>query len=290
MRFKLSLKLEDIVGNIFYTDQKAKEAEAQKTANLQQTANNVFGKTQTNTYNPFLKKNGELSNPLLNYQKILDNPNISQVAKNYIAQATGLTPTATPTTQQKTVESSTPQTDTVTNGTVQTTTVPSGTPTQNTTPTTTGTGEFTNSVGKRVANTSSYNNSAAKGQCVWYVRGRASEKLGKTVGALGNANEMWYNAKSDAKLSATAENIKPNTVVSYKYGTGSAGQKYGHVIFIEDVVGDTVYYTEGGSGYYKNGTDGVVKTATKQGILSGVNTDGSRMGSGVIGFIDLSKY
>ena len=288
MRFKLSLKLEDIVGNIFYTDQKEKEAEEQKTANLQQTANNVFGKTQnskTKTLNPFLNKNGELINPRLNYQKLLDNPNISQVAKNYITQATGLTPTTTPTTKQNTIVSSTP-----TNGTVHKTTVPSSVPTQNTTPTTTGTGEFTNSVGKRVANTSSYNNSAAKGQCVWYVRGRASEKLGKTVGALGNANEMWYNAKSDSKLSATEENIKPNTVVSYKYGTGSAGQKYGHVIFIEDVVGDTVYYTEGGSGYYKNGTDGVVKTATKQGILSGVNTNGSRMGSEVIGFIDLSKY
>ncbi len=145
-------------------------------------------------------------------------------------------------------------------------------------------------VGKRIANTASYNNSAAKGQCVWYVRGRASEKLGKTVGALGNANQMWYNAKDSAKLSATKDNIKPNTIVSYSKGVTSAGQKYGHVIFIEDVVGDTVYYTEGGSSYYKNGTDGVVKTATKEGILNGVNTSGGRMGSGIIGLIDLSKY
>ena len=145
-------------------------------------------------------------------------------------------------------------------------------------------------VGKRIANTATYNNSAAKGQCVWYVRGRASEKLGKTVGALGNANQMWYNAKDSAKLSATKDNIKPNTIVSYSKGVTSAGQKYGHVIFIEDVVGDTVYYTEGGSSYYKNGTDGVVKTATKEGILNGVNTSGGRMGSGIIGLIDLSKY
>ena len=106
----MSLKLVDIVGNIFHTNEKAKAKEAQKSANLQQKANNVFGTTETsrtNTYNPFLKKNGELLNPLLNYQKILDNPNISQKAKNYITQATGLSPTVT---QQRTVVPSTAQT------------------------------------------------------------------------------------------------------------------------------------------------------------------------------------
>lgn len=144
--------------------------------------------------------------------------------------------------------------------------------------------------GRKVANSASYNNDAAKGQCVWYVRGRAKEKLGVDTGAIGNANEMYYNAKESAKVSASTHNLKPNMIVSYSKGTGSAGQTYGHVIFIEDVVGDTVYYTEGGSGYYKNGTDGVVKTATRQGIIDGVNTSGARMGSGVLGFIDLSKY
>ena len=106
----MSLKLKDIVGNIFHTDKRAKAEETQKSANLQQKANNVFGTTETsrtNTYNPFLKKNGELLNPLLNYQKLLDNPNISQKAKNYITQATGLSPTVT---QQRTVVPSTGQT------------------------------------------------------------------------------------------------------------------------------------------------------------------------------------
>jgi hypothetical protein len=125
---------------------------------------------------------------------------------------------------------------------------------------------------------------------VWYVRGRAKEKLGKDTGAIGNANEMYYGAKASARLAPTVENIKPNTILSYQYGSGSLGQKYGHVIFIEDVVGDTVYYTEGGSGYYKNGTDGVVKTGTRQQILNGVNSAGARIGSNAIGLIDLSKY
>ena len=110
----MSLKLDEIVGNIFYTKEKEKAAEAQKSAALQQKANNVFGtasNTATNALNPFLNKNGELFNPNLNYQKLLDNPNISSVAKKYIQQATGLSPTVTeqkPTvTEQKAVAPST---------------------------------------------------------------------------------------------------------------------------------------------------------------------------------------
>ena len=111
----MSLKLKEIVGNIFHTDEKEKAVESQKTANLQQTANNVFGVSQKatpSTYNPFLNKNGELFNPLLNYQKILDNPNISQKAKNYITQATGLSPTV-----NEVVPSTPAQTPTTSNAT-----------------------------------------------------------------------------------------------------------------------------------------------------------------------------
>lgn len=279
----MSLKLQDIVGNIFYTDEKEEAEEAQQSANLQQKANNVFGtidKSET---------------PYKNYEKVSKNSKISSRTKKYIQDATGLNTKTSKNTldmdkvgkyvalsKSKESESSTLPVQTETTGV-------SANPTKQA-PVQSGTGNFAKSVGKRVANTASYNNNAAKGQCVWYVRGRASEKLGKDPGAIGNANEMYYNAKADAKLSATTSNIKPNIIVSYGKGTSSAGAKYGHVIYIEDVVGDTVYYTEGGSGYYKNGTDGVIKTATREGILKGVNSSGSRMGSNVIGFIDLNKY
>ena len=89
----MSIKLKDIVGNIFHTEEKSNNEETQKTAQLQQKTNNVFGKTDS--YNPYLKKNGELVNPYLNYQQILDNPNVSNKAKEYITQATGLTQTQT---------------------------------------------------------------------------------------------------------------------------------------------------------------------------------------------------
>lgn len=85
-----------MVGNIFYIDAKDKLAENKKALSLQNTVDNMFGtnnKSEANLNNPFLNKNGELFNPLLNYQKLLDNPKISQRAKNYISQATGLTST-----------------------------------------------------------------------------------------------------------------------------------------------------------------------------------------------------
>lgn len=138
-------------------------------------------------------------------------------------------------------------------------------------------------LGSKIANTDSYNNDAAYGQCVWYVRGRMKEKFGKDWGAIGNANEVWYNAPQQSRLKATADNIKPNTVASYK--VGSSGSQYGHVIYIEAVDGDTVYFTEGGSGYHKKGTDGTLKKTTKQDILNG--TGG--FGSGLIGLIDINK-
>ena len=49
--------------------------------------------------NPFLNKDGNLVNPYINYQKVLDSGNVSSKAKDFIQQATGLSPTviATPT-------------------------------------------------------------------------------------------------------------------------------------------------------------------------------------------------
>lgn len=117
----MSLKLKDIVGNIFYTDRKTKAEEQKKSADLQQMISNVYGtneKPATNTLNPFLNKNGELVNPRLNYQNLLDNPNISQMAKKYISQATGLSPTVT---EQKSVVPSTTDTYIASGDTVQTT-------------------------------------------------------------------------------------------------------------------------------------------------------------------------
>lgn len=97
----MSLNLNDIIGNIFHSDEKEKAEEQKKTANLQQKVNNTLGTSKNSTsnqFNPFLNKDGQLVNPLLNYQQLLNNPKISQKAKQYITQATGLSPTETNTT------------------------------------------------------------------------------------------------------------------------------------------------------------------------------------------------
>ena len=92
----MAFNIIDAIKNIFHSDEKEKAEKKQKTAELQNKTNTVFGtneKTKTNTINPFLKSDGSLVNPLLNYQVLLDNPNVSSKAKSYIQSATGLSPT-----------------------------------------------------------------------------------------------------------------------------------------------------------------------------------------------------
>jgi cell wall-associated NlpC family hydrolase len=62
---------------------------------LQNKVSKLYG-AEEETYNPFLDKNGKLFNEFINYQSLLDNPNITAKAKQFIASATGLTP-STPT-------------------------------------------------------------------------------------------------------------------------------------------------------------------------------------------------
>jgi cell wall-associated NlpC family hydrolase len=87
----LNLNLKDIVGNIFHNEENEEETErSQRNALIQKIANR-YGIEQ-DSYNPFLSRDGELLNPYINYQKLLDSPNISSAAKNYISKATRLSP------------------------------------------------------------------------------------------------------------------------------------------------------------------------------------------------------
>ena len=51
------------------------------------------GQTAGVTLNPFLKKDGSLRNPYINYQEVLDNPKITNKVKTFISEATGFAPT-----------------------------------------------------------------------------------------------------------------------------------------------------------------------------------------------------
>lgn len=79
---------------------------------------------------------------------------------------------------------------------------------------------------------SRYYDDGIKGQCVWYVRGRAKEKLGVDTGIRGNANQWYGQAKH------RGEAVKSDSIACF------GGVTYGHVIYVEHVENDIVYYTE----------------------------------------------
>ncbi len=99
--------------------------------------------------------------------------------------------------------------------------------------------DYNNTIGKRLADFSQRaytHNGGIIAQCVWYVRGRGIEKLGVNTGIMGNA-DTWYNqAKKKGLKTGTA--LKPNCIVCFNYG------QFGHVLFVESIEGQTVYYTE----------------------------------------------
>ena len=77
--------------------------------NINEKVNRMLGKGEgesrvkskvSDMYNPFLDKSGNLINPYINYQKVLDNGNVSAKAKEFIQKATGLSPTVTVTPTQ----------------------------------------------------------------------------------------------------------------------------------------------------------------------------------------------
>ncbi len=81
---------------------------------------------------------------------------------------------------------------------------------------------------------------------MWYVRSRAKEKVRVNTGITGDG-KTWYN---QAKHKGTA--LRGDSIACFNNG------QWGHVIYIEYVNDNTVYYTEANVG----GTDGVLKKST----------------------------
>lgn len=124
-------------------------------------------------------------------------------------------------------------------------------------------------LGKRLGDFSnsriySYKNGIV-GQCVWYVRCRALEKCNVDTGITGNAN-TWYTTALSKKLNVT------KTPVSDSVACFSNG-KYGHVVFVEHVTANTVYYTEANSNNDNklSADDGILKS---QSLSSFINRTG----------------
>lgn len=72
-----------------------KEENASAKNSVNDTANTLLNPQQQGnkvSYNPFLNRDGTLFNKMIDYKSVLNNPNISNNAKKYISEATGLQP------------------------------------------------------------------------------------------------------------------------------------------------------------------------------------------------------
>lgn len=93
-------------------------------------------------------------------------------------------------------------------------------------------------IGQRLAkiNSSFYVN-GIKAQCVWYVQGRFWEKTGICLGRLPNAKDCFGRLRTNKYIEVT-NYPRDNTIACFD------GGEFGHVIFIEQVLGDVLYYSE----------------------------------------------
>lgn len=106
------------------------------------------------------------------------------------------------------------------------------------------------------------------GQCTWYCWGRAYEKTGIRLNTVNNAN-TWLSRLNTSGARAVWDSNAPrkDSIAVNANGT------WGHVMYIEDVVGDTVYYTEANvpMNHVVDSTDGVLKKTTRSGIAQKCN-------------------
>lgn len=132
-------------------------------------------------------------------------------------------------------------------------------------------------VGRRLANfdSSSYDggdkfprqSEYGEGQCTWYCYGRALEKLGKEITFDGSgAAELWLDNVNNCGESK--DDIHEDSI--------AVSKSIGHVIYVEYIDGDTVYYSE--VNYDENGKidedDGKIQSDTIEHFIQDRNIDG----------------
>lgn len=128
-------------------------------------------------------------------------------------------------------------------------------------------------------------------QCVGYAYARLEEKLGLSpdFSSGAGAKDIPANAPNGAtRTSSSGQNYK---IEVYKNDRGShltanswacfgAGNSvYGHVIYVEEVIGNTVYYTESGTSMWKNGTTGKLKSKSKSSFINNCSSGGKYVGT-----------
>ncbi|MCZ4064381.1 dockerin type I domain-containing protein [Oxalobacter aliiformigenes] len=121
------------------------------------------------------------------------------------------------------------------------------------------------SVGKVVANLNNAcyktpKNGFPEGQCTWYAKGRYCEVTGKVLDfPLGSHAKYWGTKVKQGNSVSVDGNVSSKSIGIRQSGGGG----YGHVIFIEQVNGNTVYYTDANNGV----AAGKVRTMNKSKLL-----------------------
>ena len=128
-------------------------------------------------------------------------------------------------------------------------------------------------------------------QCVGYVYARLEEKLGLSpdFGSGAGAKDIPDNAPNGQTRTAydgtnytievfkndNGSHIMANSWVSF----GAGSSRYGHVIYIEEVIGDTIYYSESGTSMWRNGTAGILKKKSRYDFINNCSSGGSYIGT-----------
>lgn len=84
--------------------------------------------------------------------------------------------------------------------------------------------------------------------CVRWVKDRARSLLGIELGSIGNGNEVFNKLKS--RGFQVGWEPRKNAIACYSTNIHAPG--YGHVAYVEDVIGLDVYFSEGGYHYQNN--------------------------------------
>ncbi|QOR35990.1 CHAP domain-containing protein [Clostridium sp. 'deep sea'] len=106
-----------------------------------------------------------------------------------------------------------------------------------------------------------YRRASLRGQCTWYCWGRAKEKCKKRLMLKypNNAHNWFENSTKgfSRKLLESAAPVK-NSIACFK------GGNYGHVVFVEEVENNLVYFTEANANNNSivDSTDGILKVKT----------------------------
>jgi hypothetical protein len=115
MLSKIGSNINSAVDKIFNASKQLNDEKNQIVKNISSKALNTFGtekKSAAGMFNPFLNAIGEVANPQIPFQHLLDSPSVSTTVKDYITLATGLQPSKPTLTVQGTYNNSTPNKDT----------------------------------------------------------------------------------------------------------------------------------------------------------------------------------